>query len=260
MDAPATIDLGSYHFGPWRLRAGEPVHLGVVVEGIAGEGAAPADYVNDVLLTPEHREAFFSLVDRAGLVVCRNVGGDDARHRDVRGRSSRGRLSQGEFFHHDGCSGPVKPRVLEIRCPYQDVARHTATAVAPFPEVVVAMLTVLPPHLRRDELARWHDLATSGGPVDDWDEVQGALNRVVRRSMDAESQRAYLRDVDGAARAYRAPWAMGESRFIANANSVKTMQHRRAYLTEHTGFVPNGRLLKRWPAGPEVDDETLCAT
>ena len=254
------LDLPSLDFGPWRLRAGAPIHLGVVIDGLVGERAAPADYVNDVLLAPEHRETFFALIDRAGLVVCRAVGGDDALHRDVRGRSSRGRLSQGEFFHHDGCSGPVKPRVLEIRCPYQDVARHTATAVAPFPEVVVAMLVALPRHLRTGELAAWHAEALRGGPVDDWDTVQGALNRAIRRAMDAESQRSYLRDVDDEVKAYRAPWEMGESRFIANANAGKTLQHRRAYLTVHTGFVPNGRLLKRWPAGPEVDDETLCAT
>lgn len=260
MNDSAAPDLASLAFGPWRLRVGPTIHLGVVIDGLAGAGAPPTDYVNEVLLAPEHRERFFALIDWAGLVVCRAVGGDDGLHRDVRGRSSRGRLSQGEFFHHDGCSGPVKPRVVEIRCPYQDIARHTATAVAPFPEVVAAMLVALPSHLRRDELARWDDDIRGGAAIADWDEVQGAVNRVVRRSMDAESQRSYLRDVDAVARAYRAPWEMGESRFIANANAVKTLQHRRAYLAPHTGSVPNGRLVKRWPAGPAVDDETLCAT
>ena len=253
--------VASLDFGPWRLRPAARPHLGVVIEGIAGDDAPPADYVNAVLLAPVYRETFFSLIDRVGLVVCRSVGGDDALHRDVRGRSSRGRLSQGEFFHHDGCSGPVKPRVVEIRCPYQDVPRHTSTAVAAFPEVVKAMLRVLPAHLRVDDLARWHNALARGEPVDaDWDAVQGAVNRVVRRSMKAEVQRAYLRDVDAAAGAYRAPWAMGESRFIANANGGKTMQHRRAYLEEHTGSRPNGRLVKRWPAGPDdVDDEEVGA-
>jgi len=99
------LDLPSLDFGPWRLRAGAPIHLGVVIDGLVGERAAPADYVNDVLLAPEHRETFFALIDRAGLVVCRAVGGDDALHRDVRGRSSRGRLS------HDSEGGSRTARV-----------------------------------------------------------------------------------------------------------------------------------------------------
>ena len=45
---------------------------------------------------------------------------------------------------------------------------------------------------------------------------------------------------------------MGESRFIANANPVRTMQHRRAYL-EVPGR-PSGHLVKRWPAGPAMHD------
>jgi hypothetical protein len=53
--------------------------------------AAPASYVDEVLLTEAHREAFFALIDAEGLVVCRGVGGDDATHAEVRGRSSRGR-------------------------------------------------------------------------------------------------------------------------------------------------------------------------
>jgi hypothetical protein len=40
---------------------------------------------------------------------------------------------------------------------------------------------------------------------------------------------------------------LGESRFIANANSGVTMQHRRAYQAPHTGGVANGHLVKRWP-------------
>jgi hypothetical protein len=51
-------------------------------------------------------------------------------------------------------------------------------------------------------------------------------------------------------RRYREPWTMGERRFIANANPGATMQHRRAYL-EVPGR-PNGRLVKRWPAGPAM--------
>lgn len=211
-----------------------------MIEGLEGEGTARTDYVNDVLLAPEHRDAFFALVDRVGLVVCKHVGGDDALHRDVRGRSSRGRLSQGERYHHDGCAGPVKPRIVEIRFPYQQVARHTFTAIAPYPEVVGAMLAELPANLRVGELARgFGDL--------DPELVQGAINRGLRRALSAEDQRAYLRHVDLRVGAYREPWEMGESRFIANSNAARTMQHRRAYLEPHTG-KPNGRLVKRWPA------------
>ena len=229
-------------FGSWQCRIVPSAGLGLVIDGIDG---APADYVNAILLAPEHREAFFALVDREGLVVCKRVGGDDALHKDVRGRSARGRLSQGEFFHHDGCAGPVKPRVVEIRCPYQEVARHTFTAIAPFPEVVAAMRAELPARL--------------GVPDDDDPEVlQGLISRAVRRALSAEEQRAYLRRVDLRVGAYREPWEMGESRFIANANPLRTMQHRRAYLEPHTGR-PNGRLVKRWPADTQLVDDEVCA-
>lgn len=225
-----------------------------MIEGLDGASPAPADYVNDVFLAPEHREAFFALVDRVGLVVCKNVGGDDSLHRSVRAKSSKGRLSQGEYFHHDGCSGPTKPRVVEIRCPYQEVERHTFTAIAPFPEVVVAMLHELPARLRCDELAVNADEIAATA---DWDHLQGRINRAVRRSLAAEEQRAYLRAVDVRVGAYREPWEMGESRFMANSNLVRTMQHRRAYLEPHTGKRPNGSLVKRWPAeaGDAIDSE-----
>lgn len=244
--------------GPWRLRRVPWNGLGVIIDGVEGE--APDDYVNDALLAPEHREEFFALVDREGLVVCRNVGGDDATYEDVRGRSSRGRLSPGEYYHHDGCSGPVKPRVVEIRCPRQPIARHTHTAIAPFPETVHAMLLELPARLRGDgELAAHHATVAAGGALapGTWDPIQGLVIRAVRRALDAEEARAYLRAVDVRAGAYREPWTMGENRFIANANPGRTMQHRRAYL-EPPGTRPNGSLVKRWPAGPD-EPETFCA-
>ncbi|HEY4183159.1 MAG TPA: hypothetical protein VGM90_40325 [Kofleriaceae bacterium] len=251
-------------FGEWRAQTAPSTGIGVVIVGLDGLTATPADYVNDVLLADEHRETFFALVDRAGLVVCKNVGGDDARHRGVRGRSSRGRLSQGEYFHHDGCSGPEKPRVVEIRCPYQEVARHISTAIAPFPEVVAAMVCEMPPHLRTPDLVAMHDAinANSVDPATDWDLVQGSVNRAVRRALPAEPQRAFLRKVDVRIGAYREPWEMGESRFIANANTSRTMQHRRAYLEPLTVKRPNGHLVKRWPAGPAMHDEEddeVCA-
>ena len=158
-------ELVHERFGTWRLRLASWSGLGIVVEGLDGEHTPPADYVNEILLTPAHREQFFSLIDRVGLVVCKAVGGDGALHRDVRGRSSRGRLSQGVYFHHDGCSGPVQPRVVEIRCPYQEVARHTFTAIAPFPEVIEAMLLELPAHLRIGELADARAAILADGPI-----------------------------------------------------------------------------------------------
>ncbi len=251
---PASSDPAALRIGPWRVRQAAWSGLGVVIEGLEHEAdgrAPPDDYVNDVLLTAEHRDEFFALVDRAGLVVCKRVGGDDRLHRDVRGRSSRGRLSQGEYYHHDGCSGPSKPRVVEIRCPHQTVERHTSTAIAPFPEVVHAMLLELPAALRSDgELATWHRTLLADGALRDidWDHVQGTINRTVRRELAAEPARAYLRAVDLRVGAYRERWSMGESRFIANNNAGKTMQHRRAYLEPHTGGRPNGKLVKRWPA------------
>lgn len=250
--------LAAVALGPWRLRLAAWPGPGVVIDGLdhADGVAAPADYVNEVLLTPEHRGAFLALIDAAGVVVCKHVGGDDALHRDVRGRSSRGRLSQGEYYHHDGCSGPSKPRVVEIRCPHQTVGRRTATAIAPFPEVLYAQLLELPAALVVDDLATWRAALLADGalPAAQWDTIQGLVNRSVRRELGPEAARAYLRAVDLRAGAYREPWSMGESRFIANANPVKTYQHRRAYLEPHTGGFPNGKLVKRWPDGPPLED------
>ncbi len=261
----SVVDPVMLNFGAYRLQCAPWAGLGLVVDAVVlqADHASPAagvplDYMNELLLTEPHREQFFSLVDQVGLVVCKNVGGDDHLHRDVKGRSSRGRLSQGEFFHHDGCSGPVKPRVVEIRCPYQEVARHTATAIAPYPEVLYAMLLELRPDLRAvGELEAWHTalLATGELPTEQWDLIQGALNRTLRRALRAEAARAYFRKVDVRAGGYREPWEMGECRFIANANAGKTMQHRRAYIDIHDGGRANGRLLKRWPADPHLEHD-----
>jgi hypothetical protein len=71
--------------------------------------------------------------------------------------------------------------------------------------------------------------------------------------------------VDAKANAYFEPWALGESRFIANANSGITMQHRRAYQAPHTGGVANGHLVKRWTneelllPGQVVDQALIAA-
>lgn len=238
-------------FGPWTVLAARVEPFGVEVQGVRGEQPAPADYLHDVLLAPEHLETMLGWIDREGLVVCLDVHTAHPSYQDVRGRSSRGRLSQGEYYHHDGCSGPTKPRVVEIRCPHQAIERRVATAVAPFPDTVYAMIRALPASIAGlPEIAEHRArLATEGGlPRETWDTVQGLVTRAVRRELAAESARAYFRDVDALVRAYRAPWRMGESRLIANANAGVTMQHRRAYLEPHEGGRPSGHLVKRWPA------------
>lgn len=226
--------------------------LGLVITGLDHPDGRPppANYIDDLLLREPQREPFLALIDRAGLVVCQHVASDHPTHRDVRGRSSRGKLSQGEYYHHDGCSGPVKPRVVEIRCPIQATPRHIATAIAPFPATVHAMLHELPLALVDAELAPWHARVLAGDelPLAHYDLVQGLLNRTIRRDLDAESARAFFRAVDLRAGAYREPWTFGESRFIANRNEHRTMQHRRAYLEVHSGGQANGHLVKRWPA------------
>jgi len=233
----------------WHVRRPKPYVL--VIEGEVGqEATAPGDYLHDKLLVPEWREAFYQLVDATGLVVCLNVHTQHHTYRDVRGRSSKGRLSQGEYYHHDGCSGPVRPRFVEIRCPIQPQTRGVATAVAPHHDVVKAMVQVLPAELAATSALAAQDMCPQ--LLNHMDEaaldiLQGLITRTVRKKLNAEGARAYFRQVDAAANAYFEPWALGESRFIANANSGLTLQHRRAYQAPHTGGVANGHLVKRWP-------------
>ena len=255
----------------WRVRRPKPFVL--VIEGEVGhEAEAPTDYLHHQLLLPEWREAFYKLVDDTGLVVCLNVHTQHPTYRDVRGRSSKGRLSQGEYYHHDGCTGPVKPRFVEIRCPIQPQTRGVATAVAPHRDVVKAMVQVLAAELPA-ELAKIAALATQDispealEQMDDaaLDHLQGLITRTVRKKLNAEGARSYFRQVDAAANAYFEPWALGESRFIANANSRLTMQHRRAYQAPHKGGVANGHLVKRWTneelllPGQVVDQALIAA-
>jgi hypothetical protein len=251
----------------WRVRRPRPFVL--VIEGEVGhEGREPTDYLHEKLLLPEWREAFYQLVDATGLVVCLNVHTQHPTYRDVRGRSSKGRLSQGEYYHHDGCTGPVKPRFVEIRCPIQPQTRGVATAVAPHHDVVKAMVQVLPVELITNPALAEQDMSTEAlNQMDDaaLDHLQGLITRTVRKKLNAEGARSYFRQVDAAANAYFEPWALGESRFIANANSRLTMQHRRAYQTAHTGGVANGHLVKRWTneelllPGQEVDQALIAA-
>lgn len=255
----------------WRVRRPKPFVL--VIEGELGvDDSTSGDYLHDKLLAPDCREAFYQLVDATGLVVCLNLHTQHPTYRDVRGRSSKGRLSQGEYYHHDGCSGPTKPRFVEIRCPIQPQTRGVATAVAPHRAVVAAMLQVLPAALAAAPaiaaLAAQDLTPAALEQMDDaaLDQLQGLLTRTVRKKLDAEGARAYFRQVDLAADAYFEPWALGESRIIANANdSGVTMQHRRAYQTPHTGGVANGHLVKRWPneelllPGQVVDPDLIAA-
>ena len=251
----------------WRVRRPRPFVL--VIEGEVGdEGTEPADYLHDTLLLPEWREAFYQLVDATGLVVCLNVHTQHPTYRDVRGRSSKGRLSQGEYYHHDGCTGPVKPRFVEIRCPIQPQKRGVATAVAPHRDVVQAMVQMLPAELAATAALAGQDMRLATiSQMDDaaLDHLQGLITRTVRKKLNAEGARAYFRQVDAAANAYFEPWALGESRFIANANSGVTMQHRRAYQAPHTGGVANGHLVKRWTneelllPGQVVDQALIAA-
>jgi hypothetical protein len=251
----------------WRVHRPRPFVL--VIEGQVGhEGIAPSDYLHDKLLAPEWREAFYQLVDATGLVVCLNVHTAHPSYRDVRGRSSKGRLSQGEYYHHDGCTGPVKPRFVEIRCPIQPQTRGVATAVAPHHDVVKAMVQVLPAELAASPSLTGIDMSPSAlDQMDDaaLDHLQGLITRTVRKKLNAEGARDYFRQVDAAANAYFEPWALGESRFIANANSSVTLQHRRAYQAPHTGGVANGHLVKRWTneelllPGQVVDPSLIAA-
>lgn len=251
----------------WQVRRPKPFVL--VIEGEVGhETAAPSDYLHDKLLLPEWREAFYQLVDVTGLVVCMNVHTQHPTYRDVRGRSSKGRLSQGEYYHHDGCTGPVKPRFVEIRCPIQPQTRGVATAVAPHHDVVKAMVQMLPAELATTSALAGQDMSPEALDHMDYaalDQLQGLITRTVRKKLNAEGARAYFRQVDAAANAYFEPWALGESRFIANANSGVTMQHRRAYQAPHTGGVANGHLVKRWTneelllPGQVVDQALIAA-
>ncbi|MFO0632560.1 MAG: hypothetical protein U0168_06910 [Nannocystaceae bacterium] len=259
--SPVAITLGCY-----RARARRLPRFGVELAGLL-EASDDRDWLQRLLAQTDAREALFALVDREGLVVCLDVDTAHPSYRDVRGRSSRGRLSQGEYYHHDGCSSDAPPRIVEIRCPQQPQLRHTRTAIAPFPDTVIAMLSVLPASVRaRDELADARALAREpgGGSLEAWNRAQGVITRLVRRELSAEHARAYFDAVDVEVGAWREPWRLGESRLIANHNAGRTMQHRRAYL-EPPGARPNGHLVKRWPAeldaGPwcDDDDDGACA-
>ena len=227
--------------------------------------SAGEDYLHEILLKPENQESLFSLIEAEGLVVCLNVRSNAPSYRKVRGKSSVSKLSQAEYYHHDGCSSPTKPRIVEIRCPHQAIARNIATAIASFPAVIRAMLSALPDSLVKDEeLLRFRDAFTSPASEqptpDQWDNIQGKVTRLARRELDAEGCREYFRQVDALANAYVLPWQMGESRLMLNSHEdlSRTMQHRRAYQTSRVEAGQNGSLVKRWPA-EELNNGMVCS-
>lgn len=239
----------------WRVRRPKPFVMVIEDRDLGDKGptpspAVPSDYLHEQLLAPQWRESFFQGVETTGLVVCLNLQTQDPTDREVRGRSSPGRLSPGEYYHHDGCSAPLRPRLVEIRCPFQAQTRAVATAVAPHRDVVLARVNMLPAELLASPALAAQDMRPESLqqlPAAALDTLQGLITRTVRKKLNAEGARAYFRRVDVAANAYFEPWALGESRLIANANSGITLQHRRAYQAVHAGGVANGHLLKRWP-------------
>ncbi len=243
----------------------EAARFGLIIEGPSD---TPSPYLDDIFRGEESREAFFRLIEANGLVVARNLEMDPTPYRPVRGRRAGGRLSQGELFHHDGCSSPTRPRVVEIRCPPQRVVRTMRTSIAPFPQVVQVMVALLSPErchaggLAEIQAALPREVVSGGTPGDppsdgvpaqgalttvDWEHVQGLANRIIRQ-LDPESAREYFRAVDRQVRAFDEPWTLGESRFMANSNAGQTVQHRRALEVPRRAGVPNGQLAKRWPA------------
>ena len=212
-----------------------------------------------ILLAEANRDAFLQLVEDERLVVCKNVASNDPTYRRVRGKSSSQKLSQAEYYHHDGCSCPTKPRLVEIRLPEQAIGREIATAIAPFSSVVAAMLTALPAHFKNERnldesiqqaLVDFAKPKSDWPSADSWDRIQGKVTRLIRKEFDAEACRAFFRQVDSLANAYVLPWEMGESRLMLNnhADLSITMQHRRAMQRAKGDNDQNGSLVKRWTA------------
>ena len=242
-----TFDVAGHAFE----RAEQP-GFGLVIVPVQGATLPlPLDHLDELLLAPGNRAQFYEQVDHYGFVLCRKVHSQHPTYRVVRGRSSPGKLSPGEYFHHDGCAGPTKPRVVEIRFPFQDTPRRVATALAPFPDVVQTMFTCLPATVAvRPEFDPWHEHLAGVCETSyvQWQRVQALVMRAVRRCFSASEAREYLRTVDRVSGAYVHRWRAGDSLFIANENRVRTLQHRRAYPSPAFDGQENGNLIKRWPA------------
>ncbi len=257
----ATVET-SLEFSGLKFPVSRPHIFGLVIDRpiidrpiIDAGSDASKDYLHDILLSPSNRDSFLRLIEDEGLVVCRNVVTDAPTYRKVKGKSSTVKLSQAEYYHHDGCSSPTKPRVVEIRCPHQTINRNIATAIAPLPAIIRAMLTVLPDHMQGDDEISHYRKAFDGPEsdhprVEEWDRIQGKVTRQARKELNAEACRAYFRDVDRICNAYVFPWEMGESRLMLNSHEdlTRTMQHRRAYQKPRENTEQNGSLVKRWTA------------
>ena len=256
---PTTEQQTSFKFGGRDYHCSRPHRFGLVVHGLADATASPSDYLHDHLLAEPNRDAFLQLVEDERLVVCKNVASSDPTYRRVRGKSSSQKLSQAEYYHHDGCSCPTKPRLVEIRLPEQLIGREVATAIAPFANVVAAMLTALPDHFKNERnldesvqqaLVDFAKPKAEWPSAESWDRIQGKVTRLIRKELDAEACRAFFREVDLLADAYVLPWEMGESRLMLNnhADLSITMQHRRAMQRAKADNEQNGSLVKRWTA------------
>ena len=257
-DQRVTVSIGGQEFDCSR-----PHRFGLVIHGptdSTGNQSNPSsDYLHTHLLAGPTREEFLQLVEDERLVVCKNVASNDPTYRRVRGKSSSQKLSQAEYYHHDGCSSPVKPRLVEIRLPEQAIGRQIATAIAPFADVVAAMLSALPEHLKNNRnldesiqqaLIDFAKPKADWPSADSWDKIQGRITRLIRKEFDAEACRTFFREVDSLADAYVLPWEMGESRLMLNNHQdlSVTMQHRRSMQRAKVENEQNGSLVKRWTA------------
>ena len=251
---PTTLTIGGHDF-----KCSRPHQFGLVIHGVVEASDSASDYLHALLLTEPNRDAFLQLVEDERLVVCKNVSSNDLTYRRVRGKSSGQKLSQAEYYHHDGCSCPTKPRLVEIRLPQQVIGREIATAIAPFANVIAAMLTALPENFKNDPnldesiqqaLIDFANPKTDWPAAESWDKIQGRVTRMIRKEFDAEACRAFFRKVDSLANAYVLPWEMGESRLMLNHHTDLsiTMQHRRALQRTKVENEQNGSLVKRWTA------------
>ena len=253
-----TSSSTAIEFSGVQFPVSRPHSFGLVIDSPAQDQnrtESRSDYLHEILLADQNREKFLDLIESEGLVVCKNLQTNASTYRKVRGKSSHGKLSQAEGYHHDGCSCATEPRVVEIRFPHQPIARNVHTAVARFPDVIKSQLMALPERLLDAEGIAGFYQSFSGPteefpPVDQWEKIQGRITRLVRREMDAESCRAYFREVDSLAGAYVLPWEMGESRLMINNvdDLALTMQHRRAFQKPKEANEQNGSLVKRWTA------------
>lgn len=245
----SALTLGGVAF-----RVSRPHRFGLVIDGaVDPTPEMTEDYLHAVLLIAANRDAFFTLIEDEGLVVCRGIRREHATYRPVAGKSSSGRLSQAEYYHHDGCSGPQKPRFDEIRLPWGAQPRRATTAVAQFGDVVRAQLAALPDRMVDDEVAAWRGAFAEDAtrpPADQWDTIQGRVTRRVRKELDAAGARAWFAEVDRLADAYLLPWEPGESRLMLNAHAdlTRTMQHRRAEPAVRAAGSATAALVKRWTA------------